>query len=101
MAQLLHVKLSSPQREKHLIRFLCVGGVYVVGFFSFCFYFVKSLSSGHVEIITSFPEDVQIAVVASSGNIVHKAVMMAFSEFSVQARSQNLARFASLHWQWI
>lgn len=72
--------------------------VFVFCFFPFCFYFDRSLSSGHVEIITSFPEDVQIA---SSGNIVHKAVMIAFSEFSVQVRSQSLAHFAALHCQWI
>lgn len=77
--------------------------VLCLGFFPppYCFYFVRSLSSGHVEIITSFPEDVQIAVVASSGNIVYEAIMMAFSEFSVQVMSQNLAHFTSLHWQWI
>lgn len=69
-----------------------------MGFFSFRFCSVRSLSSGHVEIITSFPEDVQIATVASSGSIVQEAVMMAFSEFSVHVRSQNLAHFASLHW---
>lgn len=80
-------------------------------FFPFCF--VSSLSSGRAEVITSFPEDVQIAMVASSGSIVHIMydvmmtmtlhhmydVMMTFSAFSVQVRSQNLAYFASLHWQ--
>lgn len=56
--------------------------------FSFHFYFVRSFSSGHVEIITSFPEDVQIAMVASSGDIVHKTVMMAFSKFFVEVRTR-------------
>lgn len=51
--------------------------------FSFYFYFVRSFSSGHVEIITGFPEDVQIAMVTSSGNIVHKTAMMAFSKILV------------------